>query len=526
MADLIFRNGDIVDGSGKERFKGDVAVENGKITAIGNLGGMQAAEEIDIRGKVISPGFIDMHSHADMTLLLVPEADSLVQQGITTAVTGHCGQSTAPINEMNREDVEQLLGGMEVDIPWDQLETMGGFIQAMRDLQLSVNVSPIVGQGMIRSAVMGYSAARPNEEQIEQMQQLVAQAMDESAIGISTGLIYPPGSYASTQELIEVTRPVGERGGIYFSHIRGEGDTLIQATQEELEIGRQTGARLHHSHFKAAGRDNWHLAEPALRLIDQANEEGLQMTSDMYPYLAGGTSLVAILPEWAQEGGFETIVDRLKDAATRKKMVEAMQTEGFFKVAEWDKVLIPNASNPDYVGKYIAELADAAGKTPYEWIFDALLETEGQIDMILFMMSEDNVKKQLTHPAMMIGTDGAALPFEGPLADGAPHPRNYGTFPKVLGKYVREEKVLTLEDAVRRITGYPAWKLGYETRGLIQSGYHADLVVFDPATILDKADFVNPLQKPAGIDYVLVNGVVVVKHGAHTHARPGMIATK
>jgi len=227
---------------------------------------------------------------------------------------------------------------------------------------------------------------------------------------------------------------VGERGGYYFSHVRGEGDTLLEAIAEEIEIGKKTGASIHHSHYKAAGQANWDKAIPGLALIDKARAEGLDMTADMYPYVAGSTGLVSILPEWAQEGGVADIAKRLMDPATRAKMTKSMQEEGFFKVAEWDKVLIPDASNPAYVGRYIAELAEESGKTPHEWIFDALLETQGQIGMILFMMSEDNVKMQLTHPSMMIGTDGAGMPFEGPMAKGAPHPRNFGTFPRVLGK--------------------------------------------------------------------------------------------
>ena len=526
MVDIIFRNGEIVDGSGKARYKGDVAVQGDTIIAIGNLADLQAEEVVDISGKVISPGFIDMHSHADMYLPIVPEADSLVHQGITTVVTGHCGASPAPLTEENRDEVIKSSDAEGINLPWERFRTFGGFLDYMREIGMSLNMTPIVGQGMIRSAVVGYSAHRPNEEQMEKMQRLVEEAMDAGAIGISTGLIYPPGSYASTEELIEVTKPVGERGGIYFSHIRGESDTLLEATREEIEIGRKTGAAIHHSHFKAAGRENWGLAVPALELIEQAVAEGLDMTADMYPYLAGSTGLVAILPEWAQEGGLEAIVGRLTDKAARQKMEHSMKTEGFFKVAEWDKVLIPSASNPAYVGKYISELADVAGKTPYDWIFDALLETQGQIGMILFMMSEENVKMQLTHSSMMIGTDGAGVPFEGPFAQGAPHPRSFGTFPRVLGKYVREEGVLTLEDAVRRMTGFPAQKLRYTDRGLLKQGNKADLVIFDPLTILDKADYVNPFQKPDGIDHVLVNGVYVVRSGMHTRARPGVVTQK
>ncbi len=526
MADIIFRNGKIIDGSGKPMAAGDVAVQDDQIIAIGDLGGMEAKEVVDITGRVITPGFIDMHSHADMSLPVAPEAESLVHQGITTVVTGHCGSSPAPLTEMNMEETIAQLDAEIFKLPWERFKTFGGFLEYMQEIGMSVNMTPIVGQGLVRSAVMGYKAGRPTEEQMEKMQRLVEEAMDEGAIGISTGLIYPPGSYASTEELIEVTKSVGERGGIYFSHIRGEGDTLLEATREEIEIGRKTGAAIHHSHFKAAGRDNWKLAIPALELIDQAVAEGLDMTADMYPYTAGSTSLVAILPEWAQEGGFAEITKRLTDKETRQKMTHSMKTEGFFKVAEWDKVLIPESTNPAYVGKYIQELADSARMTPHEWIFDALLETQGQIGMILFMMSEENVKMQLTHSSMMIGTDGVGLPFEGPLSQGSPHPRNFGTFPRVLGKYSRDEKVLSLEDAVRRMTGFPAQKLRFTDRGLVAKGYKADLVIFDPLTVLDKSDFINPLQKPVGIDYVLVNGKFVLKSGEHTYNRPGVITTR
>ncbi|MCE5207240.1 MAG: D-aminoacylase [Chloroflexi bacterium] len=524
MADKIFRNGEIVDGSGKARFKADLAVEGDTIVAIGDLKDMQAPEIIDISGKVICPGFIDMHSHTDMSIAYIPEADSLLHQGITTAVTGHCGESPVPVTNHNRSYFRNPDEIKDIDLPWERLETMGGFLGFLEEIGTSLNITPIVGQGAIRSAVVGFSAERPTEDQMEAMQQLVEQAMDEGAIGISTGLIYPPGSYASTEELIEVTKPVGRRGGIYFSHIRDEGDKLIEATKEEIEIGRKTGAAIHHSHFKAAGRDNWEKAEPALRLIDQAVAEGLQMTSDMYPYTAGATGLVALLPEWAQEGGLGDIVKRLSDKATRLKMVASMKTEGFFSIAEWDKVLIAGSSNPAYSGKYISELAETSGKTPYDWIFDALLETRGQIGMILFMMSEENVKMQFNRPYMMVGTDASGMLFEGPFAQGA-HPRAMGTFPRFLGKYVRDEKVLPLEEAIHRISGLPAWKLNFKDRGLIRRGYKADLVVFDPATILDKADFINPFQKPVGIDYVLVNGQTVVKFNVHTHARPGVITT-
>lgn len=525
MVDILIQNGKIIDGSGQAARLADVAIQGDQIIEIGSLKGMKADLVIDAAGKMVVPGFIDMHSHEDAIIAAVPEADSLVHQGITTVVTGNCGGSPVPLSDKTRDEVIKTMSEDELKIPWDEFSSFGTFLDYLEKIKISVNVHPLVGQGAIRSAVMGFSADRPNEDQIAEMQDLVIQSMEEGAIGISTGLIYPPGSYASTQELIEVTKPVGERGGYYFSHVRGEGDTLLEAIKEEIEIGRKTGAAIHHSHYKAAGRSAWNLAQPGLDLIDAARKEGLDMTADMYPYVAGATSLVAILPEWAQEGGLEDIAKRLMDPATRIKMTESMKADGFFKLAEWDKVLIPASANPEHNGHYIAELADKAGKDAYNWIFDALLETKGQIGMILFMMTEENVKMQLTHPSMMIGTDGAGMPFEGPLAKGA-HPRSMGTYPRVLGKYVREEKVLTLEDAIWRMTGYPAQKMRFTDRGLLKKNYKADVVVFDPNTVIDKATFVNPFQRPEGINYVIVNGKIVVKEGVHTHARPGVITSR
>ncbi len=364
MVDKIFKNGEVIDGSGKARYKADLAVKGDTIAAIGDLKDMQAPQIIDISGKVITPGFIDMHSHTDMQIAYIPEADSLLHQGITTAVTGHCGESPVPVTDLNRDYFRNPDEIKDIDLPWEQLDTMKGFLSFLEEIGTSLNITPVVGQGAIRSAVVGFSAERPTEDQIDDMQKLVEQAMDEGAIGISTGLIYPPGSYASTEELIELTKPVGRRGGIYFSHIRDEGNHLLEATKEEIEIGRKSGAAIHHSHFKAAGRNNWGKAEPALKLIDQAIAEGLDMTADMYPYTAGATSLVAILPEWAQEGGLDETLKRLQDKTTRAKMTVSMKTEGFFSIAEWDKVLIVGSSNPTYTGKYIADLADASGKTP------------------------------------------------------------------------------------------------------------------------------------------------------------------
>ncbi len=524
MLDILIKNGQVVDGSGAPRLRADVAIEGERIVQIGLLEEAQAKTVIDATDHIVTPGFVDMHSHADFTLPNCPTANSLVHQGITTVVTGQCGASPAPLLAETRALMLATVGSGEAPLPWDEWSTFSSYLDYLGRIGTSVNVVPLVGQGAVRSAVMLFSSDPANEEQLAQMQIEAAKAMDEGAVGISTGLIYPPGSYASTKELIELTRPVGERNGFYFSHVRGEGDTLLEAVAEAIQIGRETGTAVQISHFKAAGRNNWGKAAQALELIDQARAQGLDVTADMYPYLAGGTYLLAILPEWAQEGGRDAVAGRLSDAETRQKMASDMQTKGFFSIVEWDTVLISGSpNNRDYQGRYIADMARESGKTPYDWIFDALLETEGEMSMVLFMMSEDDCKLALQHAAMMIGTDGSGYATEGPLSKGVPHPRNYGTYPRVLGHYVRELGVISLEDAVWKMSGFPAQKLRWSDRGLVKKGYQADLVVLNPDTVAERSTYTAPHQYPAGIPHVIVNGKLVVHNDDHTQTRPGSV---
>jgi N-acyl-D-amino-acid deacylase len=524
MLDILIRNGTVVDGSGGARFRADVAVAEGRIVDVGALEGAEAATVLDASGHVVTPGFVDMHSHADFTLPILPTADSLVHQGITTAVIGQCGASPAPLSEATRALVAAAAGNSDVPLPWEEWSTFASYLDYLRKTGLSLNVVPLVGQGAVRSAVIGFTADAPNADEMARMQAEVVRAMEEGAIGLSTGLIYPPGSYAKTEELIELTRPVGERGGFYFSHIRGEGDTLLEAIAEAIRIGRETGAAVQISHYKAAGRENWDKAQRGLELIDQAREEGLDVTADMYPYLAGGTALAAALPEWAQEGGNDAVLERLADQNTRARMQADMQSTGFFRIIEWDQVLISNSPhNRAYEGRYVADLAAEAGKSPFVWVFDALAETQLDMGMVIFMMSEENRKRELRHPAMMIGTDGAGMATEGPLSKGVPHPRSFGTFARVLGHYVREGQVISLEEAIWKMSGFPAQKLRWTDRGLIRPGYHADLVVLDAERVADQASYDSPHHYPAGMPYVIVNGELVVRSGTHTQALPGAV---
>ena len=527
MLGILIRNGWVVDGAGGPRRRADVAIEGQRIAEVGPLQGAQATTVIDAGGCVVAPGFVDMHSHADFTLPVLPTADSLVQQGITTAIIGQCGATAAPLLEETRGEVIANRQSEEVRLPYERWTTTRSFLEDLRQTGISVNVAPLVGQATVREAVMGYTDAAPTAAQRTRMQAEVAQAMEEGAIGLSTGLIYPPGSYATTEEIIALAQPVGERQGYYFSHIRGEADTLLEAVAEALRIGWETGAAVQISHLKAAGRANWHKAARVLAMLERARAEGLDVTADMYPYLAGSSGLVAMLPEWAQVGGREAILQRLADPAARARMSAAMGSEGFFTFAEWDKVWIAGSPRQRrYEGRAVADLASEAGVSAHAWVFDALLETELGIQMICEYATEDNLALQLRHPLVMIGTDSAAHAAEGQLSKGLPHPRTYGTFPRVLARYVREQGVISLEEAIHKMAGLPAEKLRWPDRGLVRQGYKADLVIFDPATIADRATYAAPHQYPVGIRRVIVNGQVVVADGAHSGARPGAVLAR
>ncbi|MBC7234948.1 MAG: D-aminoacylase [Chloroflexi bacterium] len=527
MFDILIRNGVVIDGSGAPRRRADVAISGGRVQAVEPGLAKKAGVLIDASNLIVAPGFVDMHSHADRTLPILPTADSLAHQGIATVVIGQCGSSPAPLSERTREIVLAAQRSDDLPLPWERWSSFASYLDTLREVGTSINAVPLVGQSTVRQAVMAFSAAEPTAEQVAEMQEWVRRAMDEGAVGISTGLIYPPGSYASTEEIIALTKPVGERGGYYFSHIRGEADTLLDAVAEAIRIGRETGASVEIAHFKAAGRQNWGKAEQALALIDDARAQGLDISADMYPYLAGSSSLKSMLPEWAQEGGKEATLARLADIEIRRRMSRDMERIGFFRGSEWDKVLIATSPrNRAYEGYTVAELAEAAGKSPHEWVFDALQETELQISMISHYATEENLIRQLRVPWMMIGTDAGGAATHGPLSQGKPHPRNYGTFPRVLGRFVREMGILSLEEAVRKMSGLPAQKLRWRDRGLLRPGYWADIVIFDPDTVSDQATYRDPHQYAVGIHHLLVNGCLVIRDGQHTGARPGQVLAR
>jgi N-acyl-D-amino-acid deacylase len=522
MLDLVIRSGLVVDGSGAPGYHSDVAIDGDRIVEIGRLEGAEAETVLDAAGLVVTPGFVDMHSHADFTLPVNPMADSLVYQGVTTVVVGQCGTSPAPLLEETRDMAIAAMSEPDLPLPWDEWSTFESYLNSLQAIGVSLNVAPLVGQGVVRGAVMGFSAEPAGPGQMARMQEEVIRAMESGAIGVSTGLVYPPGSYSRTEELIELIRPVGERGGYYFSHIRGEDGALLEAIGEAIRIGEETGAAVQISHLKAAGRVNWSKAKEALELIDRARERGLDVTADMYPYLASSTGVALLVPEWAHEGGKEAMLERLADPEMRQRIKDDPHIDRMSAMVSWDQVLICRSPKaPEYEGRTVADLAGGTDLSVIDWLLDALLETGLDMDMVAFLLSEDNLKIQLRHPALMIGSDGVGLAAEGPLAKGVPHPRSYGTYPRVLGRYVRQEKVLTLEQAVWKMSGFPAEKLRWPDRGMIRKGYRADLVILDAGTVNDRATYQAPHQYPTGIQHVLVNGVPVIRDGAHTGARPG-----
>jgi N-acyl-D-amino-acid deacylase len=528
VLDILVKNCDLVDGFGTRRYRADVGIQGDRIADVGQLSAAEARTVIDATGCVVTPGFVDIHSHADFTLPVGPTADSLVHQGITTAIVGQCGASPAPRLGKSPKELVATLGALLCfdGMPWDQWDTYGSYLDYLREIGTSINLVPLVGQGTIRVAVMGAVSDRASDEQITQMQAEVVRAVEHGAIGISSGLIYPPGCYTSTEELIELTRPVGERNGYYFSHIRGEADTLLDAVAEAIQIGRETGAAVEISHFEAQGRDNWPKQALALELINEARAEGLDVTADMYPYLACSTSLSSFLPRWAVEGGTEVALERLSGRGTRESIAEQMRHSGDVRFAQRDKVTISRSPHDRSLeGRHVTELAAEAGQSVFNWIFDTLFESRLEIEMIYFAMCEEDRSAALRHPAMMIGTDGLGLASEGPLSEALRHPRSYGTFPRVLSRYVRELGVISLEEAVHKMTGLPAKKLRWSDRGLIRPGYAADLVVLRPDIVQDSATFEHPHQYPKGIQHVIVNGKTVIGEGVHTKSRPGLVLT-
>ena len=524
MFDAVIKNGYVVDGTGNPWFKADLGIKSGKVLKIGDLGSEDANRIINAKGLVVCPGFIDMHSHSEYSLLVNSKAESKIGQGVTTEVNGNCGDSPAPIEGITAEAAEEAKE-YKLDMDWS---TLGEYSDRLERQGIALNVAQLVGHGTIRTAVMGYENRPPTREELNKMKELVAQAMEDGAFGMSTGLFYSPGGFADTEEVIELCRVVAEYGGIYTSHIRGEGDPLIEAVAEAIEIGEKANISVQISHHKACGIENWGKIKKTLRMMEEARSRGADVTCDVYSYTACGADLVSLIPIWAHEGGVDKLRERLRDLKMRerikKEMLEGLLGwESTVKQSGWGKIrVIGWKEHKEFEGKTLAEIAELKGVDPFDLTFDLIVKKESP-ELVDLAMSEEDVCAVITHPLSMIGSDGWALAPYGVLGESKTHPRSYGTYPRILGKYVRKEKVLTIENAIRKMTSLPAQKLGLRDRGILRKGMWADVVVFNPKTVMDKATYEDPHRYPEGIEYVLVNGEIVVDRGEHTGALPGKV---
>lgn len=523
--DVIIRGGDVYDGTGRPPVHGDVGIRGDRIAAIGDLRGATATTTIDAKGLAVAPGFINMLSHSEVSLIVDGRSMGELKQGITTQIFGEF--SMGPLNEEMKRRIIANQGDVKFDIKWT---TLSEYLTWLEKNGISQNVASFIGAPTIREHVIGLEDKPPTPDQLEKMRELVRREMEAGALGITTALIYPPAFFAKTEELIELCKVAAKYKGKYSAHMRSEGNQLIEAIQETIRISREAGLPAEIYHLKASGQSNWPKMEQAIAMIEDARRKGLKITADMYMYPAGGTGLDAAMPPWVFDGGQEAAYKRLQDPATRQKIAAEIRTP----TNSWENLYLLSGS-PDKMlllgfksealkplsGKTLAEVARMRGKDPVETIMDLVLEDRSRVGTIYFLMSEENIKKQIRQPWVSFGSDGSSMAPEGVFRKVSPHPRSYGNFARLLGKYVREEKIITVTEAVRRLSGFPAMNLGLDHRGLLKRGMFADVVVFDPETIADRATFEQPHQYSIGVKHVFVNGAQVLKDGEHTGAKPG-----
>ncbi|MCA1601098.1 MAG: D-aminoacylase [Acidobacteria bacterium] len=524
--DVLIKGGMVYDGTGRAPRRVDVAIKGDRIVAIGNLNRARANNVLDARGLAVAPGFINMLSWSTESLIVDGRSQGEIRQGVTTQIMGE-GWSMGPLNDRLKKQVVAEQDDIKFDIEWT---TLAEYLRYLEKRGVSQNVASFVGATTVRQYVLGESDVQPTPAQLQEMRELVRQAMEEGALGVGSSLIYAPAFYAKTEELIELCKVAARYKGKYISHLRSEGNEWVEAVEELIRISREAGLPAEIYHIKAAGRQNWDKVDRVLAMVNAARRRGLKITADMYMYLAGSTGLNASLPPWTMDGGYEALFKRLEDPATRQKIAAEVRTPS----DKWENLYLA-AGSPDRVlligfkseklkpltGKTLAEVAKMRGKDVVETIMDLILEDRSRVGTVYFLMSEENIKKELRQPWVSLGSDGASMAPEGVFLKSSTHPRAYGNFARLLGKYVREEKVISLTEAVRRLTGLPATNLGLDRRGFLRNGMFADVVVFDPATIADRATFENPHQYAVGVKHVFVNGVQVLKDGDHTGAKPG-----
>jgi N-acyl-D-amino-acid deacylase len=526
--DVILRNGLIYDGNGGAPFKGDVAISGDSIAGIGDLGEAKADREIDMKGLAVAPGFVNMLSWANESLLHDGRSQSDIRQGVTLEIMGE-GESMGPLNDAMKKDMVSQQADLKYDVAWT---TLGEYLDHLVRRGVSCNVASFIGATSVRVHEVGYADRAPTPAELERMQRLVHRAMEEGAMGVASSLIYAPAFYAKTDELIALCKTAAEYNGIYISHLRSEGNSFLEALDELLTIAREAKIAAQVYHLKAAGRGNWPKIDAAIRKIEDARAAGLKITADMYTYVAGQTGLDAAMPPWVQEGGYNAWAERLRDPKIRERVKREMNTpsndwENFFlATGSPDKILLVGFKNPKLkplTGKTLADVSKMRGTPPEDTAMDLVVEDGSRVNTVYFLMSEENVKKQIKLPWVSFDSDAASMAPEGAFLKSNPHPRAYGNFARLLGKYVRDEKVIPLEEAVRRLTSFPCDTLRIQRRGRLHKGHFADVVVFDPGRIQDHATFDKPHQYSTGVAHVFVNGVQVLRDGEHTGARPGRV---
>jgi len=524
--DLVIRHGTVYDGSGARGVVQDVAVNGDRIVALGDLASAKGRAEVDASGLAVAPGFIDMLNHSETSLIADGRSQSMIRQGVTLAVFGE--SSMGPLSEKMKVDQKERQGDIKFDITWT---TLGQYLDFLAKKGVSTNIASFVSAATVRINELGYANRAPTTEELDRMRGHVRKAMDEGAMGLTSALIYTPGTFAKTEELIELAKVASASGGMYISHMRSEGDRLLEAIDEVLAIARAANIRAEIYHLKAAGTANWPKLGDALAKIDEARKNGMAITADMYTYTAGSTGLDAAMPSWVQEGGYRAWAKRLQDPKVRRRLAKEMNAPA----SDWENLLLAagadgallvgfkNETLRQYTGKTLAEVAKLRRKSPAETAMDLVVEDGSRVQVVYFLMSEENVKRQIAVPWVSFGSDAASMSAEGVFVKTSTHPRAYGNFARLLGKYVRDEKAIPLEEAIRKLTSLPAETLRIQNRGRLAPGFFADVVMFDPATIADRATYEKPHQYSNGVRHVFVNGTQVVRDGEHTGTTPGRV---
>ena len=515
--DTIIRNGIIYDGSGSAPISADIAINADTIAFIGDLSSKIAKEEFDAKGQAVSPGFINMLSWAVVSLIEDGRSQSDIRQGVTLEVMGE-GRSMGPLNDDMKAEGLANQGEIKYDINWN---TLGEYLEMLENKGISTNIASFIGNATVRENVLGLDSRKPTPEELEKMKELVKQAMEEGAVGISSSLLYVPSIYSDTKELVELAKVVAEYDGMYISHVRSEGSRLIESVQELITISREAGIDAEIYHLKASEIENWNKLDSVISLVELAQKEGLHITADMYNYPASSTGLNVVLPQWAKNGGHDSTMIRFQNPELKQKIIDEVRF-----TCSPDSTLLVGFKNPDlrkYIGKSVGEIAKERGNSPERTVIDLIEEDDSRIQAVYFTMSESNIKKKAALPWVSYCSDAGSYTNEGVFLKQSTHPRAYGSFARLLGKYVREDKVITLEEAIRKLSHLPATNLKLKKRGLLTPGFYADIVVFDPATITDNATFEKPHQYATGVNNVWVNGTRVLKNGEHTGANAGRV---